>query len=172
VRDAGRRTPRGAIVPRAANGPKPDAAYLTPAEVEAALEQLLTAAVREHTDPRRKRADDHTFGEACDAWLAYVAHEQDRRPSTIGDYRNAVRRYLLPEFGADTLLHTIDTGRVDAYRERLLVEGGELSRRTIQKTLVLCTASSSAPSARAGSRPTRPPTPSASRFVAAGSATS
>jgi integrase len=46
------------------------------------------------------------------------------------------RRRLLPEFGAATLLHKIDTARVDAYRERLLVEG-QLSRRTIQKILVL-----------------------------------
>src|SRR4051794_38773575 len=136
VRDSGRRTPRGAVVWRAGNGPKPNASYLTPADAEAALEQLLATAVREPTDPRRRRADDHTFGEACEAWLAYIANEKDRRPSTIGDYRNTVRRYLLPEFGADTLLHTIDTARVDAYRERLLVEG-QLSRRTIQKILVL-----------------------------------
>ena len=78
------------------------------------MREPLDAAVHESTDQRRKRADDHTFGEACDAWLAYVAHEKDRRPSTIGDDRNALRRYLLPEFGADTLLHTIDTARVDA----------------------------------------------------------
>jgi integrase len=136
VRDSGRRTRRGAVVWRAGNGPKPDPTYLTPAEAQAALEQLLTTAVREPTDPRRKRAQDHRFGEACDAWLPYVAHEKDRRPSTIGDYRNTVRRYLLPEFRADTLLHTIDTARVDAYRERLLVEG-RLSCRTIQKILVL-----------------------------------
>ena len=51
------------------------------------------------------------------------------------DYRNAVGCYLLPEFGATTLLRTIDTRRIDAYRERLLTEG-ELSRRTIQKILV------------------------------------
>jgi hypothetical protein len=132
VRDSGRRTARGAIVWWAASGPKPDASYLTPAEAEVALRGVLDAAVHEPTDPRRKRADDHTFGEACEAWLKYVVHEKNRRPSTIGDYRNAVRRYLLPEFGADTLLHTIDTARVDAYRERLLVEG-QLSRRTIQK---------------------------------------
>ena len=136
VRDSGRRSVRGAIVWWAANGTKPDAGYLTPADAEAALRELLDAAVEQPTDPRRKRLDDHTFGEACDAWLAYVAHEKDRRPSTIGDYRNAVRRYLVPEFGADTLLHTIDTERIDAYRERLLVEG-KLSRRTIQKILVL-----------------------------------
>jgi integrase len=42
----------------------------------------------------------------------------------------------MPEFGAGTLLHTIDTSRIDAYRERVLAEG-QLSRRTIQKILVL-----------------------------------
>ncbi len=68
--------------------------------------------------------------------MAYVAHEKDRRPSTVKDYRNTVRRYLVGEFGADTLLHTIDTRRVDAFRERMLAEG-HLSRRTIQKILVL-----------------------------------
>jgi integrase len=61
---------------------------------------------------------------------------KDRRPSTISDYRNAVHRYLIPEFGTDTLLHTIDTARVDAFRERMLAED-HLSRRTIQKVLVL-----------------------------------
>jgi hypothetical protein len=40
----------------------------------------------------------------------------------------------VPGFGTDTLLHTIDTARVDDYRERLLIEG-ELPRRTIQKIL-------------------------------------
>jgi hypothetical protein len=110
-----RRTARGAVVWWAANGSKSSPHHLTPAEAEEALRELLDAAVREPTDPRHKRAQDHTFGDACDAWLAYVAHEKDRRPSTLGDYRNTVRRYHLPEFGADTLLHTIDTARIDEY---------------------------------------------------------
>ena len=135
VRESGRRTPRGAIVWRAANGPKPDATYLSPAQAEDELEKLLAEAPREPTDPRRKRDQDRTFAEACDAWLDYVEHEKALRPSTVRDYRNAVGCYLLPEFGATTLLRTIDTRRIDAYRERLLTEG-ELSRRTIQKILV------------------------------------
>jgi integrase len=136
VRDSGRRTPRGAVVWWAANGSKPDADHLTPAEAEAALRGLLDAAVRAPTDARHMRAQDHTFGEACDGWLAYVAGEKDRRPSTIKDYRNTVHRYLIAEFGNDTLLHTIDTERIDAFRERMLAEG-HLSRRTVQKILVL-----------------------------------
>jgi integrase len=135
VRDSGRKTLRGAVIWWAGNGRTP-AGHLTPADAEAALQALLAAAARSPTDPRRKRREDHTFAEACEAWLDYVAHEKDRRPSTVRDYRNTVRRYLIAEFRADTLLHTIDTERVDAFRERMLAER-HLSRRTIQKILVL-----------------------------------
>jgi hypothetical protein len=34
-------------------------------------------------------------------------------PSTVKDYHNTVHRYLIAEFGNDTLLHTIDTERID-----------------------------------------------------------
>ena len=135
VRESGRRTPRGAIVWRAANGPKPDETYLSPAQAEDELQKLLAEAPREPTDPRHKRDQDRTFAEACDAWLDYVEHEKALRPSTVRDYRNAVGCYLLPELGATTLLRTIDTRRIDAHRERPLTEG-ELSPRTIQKILV------------------------------------
>jgi integrase len=128
-------SPRGAIVWRAADGPKPGATYLSPAEAGDELNRLLAGAPREPTDPRHKRDQDRTFGEACDTWLDYIEHEKALRPSTVRDYRNAVGCYLLPEFGTTTLLRTIDTRRIDAYRERLLTEG-ELSRRTIQKILV------------------------------------
>jgi hypothetical protein len=139
-----------------ANGSKPDPSYPTPAEAEDALQRLLSSALREPTDPRRKRPQDHTFGEACQAWLAYVA-EKDRRSSTIKDYRNTVLRYLLTEFGADTLLHTSDTARVDDFRERMLLEG-HLSRR---RSWYCSMESSSVRSARAGSRRTPQRTPSA-----------
>jgi hypothetical protein len=56
--------------------------------------------------------------------------------STLSDYRNVARCYLLPGFGAETPLEKITTGRIDAYRERLLGEG-RLSRRSVQKVMVL-----------------------------------
>jgi integrase len=77
-----------------------------------------------------------TFGEACSEWLRYVEFDRQRSPSTLRDYRNSVNRYLLPELGAETPLARIDTARIDAMRERLLAEG-VLSRRTIQKLLVM-----------------------------------
>jgi len=54
----------------------------------------------------------------------------------VRDYRNTVRRYLLPHFGPDTSVARLTTDDIDAFREGLL-EDGHLSRRTIQKILVL-----------------------------------
>jgi hypothetical protein len=81
VKDSGWRTPRGAIVWRAADGPKPDATYLSPAEAGEELNRLLASAPRERTDPRHSRDQDRTFAEACDAWLGYVEHEKALRRS-------------------------------------------------------------------------------------------
>lgn len=124
------------MVWRSADGPKPDSSYLTPADAEQLLRELLSAAPRKAADPHGLGASARTFGAACEAWLAYVEHEKDRRPSTVDDYRNSVRRYLIPEFGAATPLWTISTRQIDAFRERMLADG-QLSRRSIQKILVL-----------------------------------
>jgi hypothetical protein len=53
VKDSGKRTPRGAIVWRAANGRKPDPSYLTPAEAADRLQTILAGAPRATTKGRR-----------------------------------------------------------------------------------------------------------------------
>jgi integrase len=122
---------KGAQRWRAADGPKPEG-FLTPRDAEDRLRELLDGAPREKTAPRVV----YTFEDACNHWLRYIEHERDRRPSTVGDYRNTVRRYLIPHFGADTPLTRLTTDDVDAFREQLLNEG-HLSRRTVQKIQVL-----------------------------------
>jgi integrase len=114
---------------------RPPAGYYTPKTAEVALQAVLTHA-REGTLPDSKQRSGHTFGDACAEWLRYIEHDQQRAPSTLSDYRNAVNSALLPEFGRDTPLEQITSERIEAYRERLL-DAGQLSRRTIQKTLVL-----------------------------------
>jgi integrase len=136
VKDSHRRTPRGAVIWRVGDGPKPDPSYLTPPEAAAALRELLVAARKDPTPAGERAAGAVTFGDACADWLRYVEHDKRRAPSTLADYRNVVRGYLLPEFGEHTPLGKIDIRRVDAYRERMLSEG-RLSRRSIQKILVL-----------------------------------
>jgi hypothetical protein len=138
MRDSRRRTPRGAIIWRAGDGPKPSPEYLTPRDADAQLAELLAAApTRKRPSARARRVPATvSFGDACAEWLRYVEHERRRAPSTLRDYRNAVEGYLKPEFGADTPLSAVTTERVDGYRSRLLQER-RLSPRTVQKVLVL-----------------------------------
>jgi integrase len=136
VKDSRRRTPRGAVVWRAGDGPKPDPSYLTPPEAAVALRELLAAAPKRPTPAGERAGGAVTFGDACAEWLRYIEHDRRRAQSTLADYRNTVRAYLVPEFGEHTPLGKIDTRRIDAYRERLLSDG-RLSRRSIQKILVL-----------------------------------
>jgi integrase len=131
VRDSGRRTARGATIWRAGDGPKPDGRYLTPKEAADCLAELLADAPRE----LKLAAPAVTFAEACDEWLRYVEQDRQRTDSTLRDYRNTVRRHLIPHFGGDTPVGSITTEDVDALREELLA--GHLSRRSIQKILVI-----------------------------------
>ena len=163
VRDSGRRTLRGAVVWRSGDGPCPDG-YLTPKMAEDELAAVLEDARRR---PRRGPVaapdPDHpipSFGDAVAQWLTYLRVEKGRKRSTLRDARNAASRYLLPHFGADTALYsveqhelvvwrggrerwetrearhdTIATDDVDDYRRELL--DSHLSPRTVQKILVL-----------------------------------
>jgi integrase len=125
------KTSKGATRWRAADGPKPDG-FLTPRDAAEALQDLLARAPKQKPPVRVT----HTFGQACDEWLRYVENDRERRSSTVRDYRNAVRRHLLPHFGPDTPVGRLSTDDIDAFREGLL-DDGLLSRRTIQKILVL-----------------------------------
>ena len=127
VKPAGRRTARGATAWRAGDGPKPGPEWLTPREARDALAEILAAAP---TVARVRGSAAVTFEQACAEWLRYVEHDRQRAPTTLRDYRNSVRRYLLPAFGPAT------PEDIDAWRERLLSDG-HLSRRSIQKIQVL-----------------------------------
>ena len=114
---------------------RPPAGYYTRRTAQEALGAILTDA-RRGTLPDSRARSGRTFQDATAEWLRYVEHDRQRAPSTLSDYRNVVNACLLPEFGKDTPLEQITTERIDAYRERLL-DDGKLSRRSIQKVLVL-----------------------------------
>jgi hypothetical protein len=101
VKPTTRRTARGAVAWRAADGPKPDGRYLAPRDAEAALRTILENAPRIAIAP--PKSESKTFGECCDAYLRYIEHERKRKPSTIADYRNVVCANLIPRFGRDRL---------------------------------------------------------------------
>lgn len=114
---------------------RPPDGYFTRKTAQAALDDLLTDA-RRGVLPDPGDRSGKTFGDACAEWLRYVRDEKQRAPSTLRDYGNVVKTNLIPAFGSETALEAITTDAIDAYRERLLSEG-DLSRRTIQKILVL-----------------------------------
>jgi integrase len=148
VKDSGRKTARGAVIWRSGDGPKPTPDHLTPDEAANRLSEILAAAPRESVgDGPSPEATVATFGDAVEAWLAYVEHEKHRKPSTLRDYRNVSRHDLLPRFGAETPLRRVVRGRVvgdtftvddiERFRRDLLARD-DLSIRTAQKVLVLC----------------------------------
>ena len=63
VKDSRRRTPRGAVIWRAGDGPKPDLSYLTPQEAAAAaLRELLAAAPKRATPAGERVAASSASG--------------------------------------------------------------------------------------------------------------
>jgi len=115
---------------------RPPEGYYTKRKAQEQLQAILTDARRGDPNQPGRKGGEHTFGQACDLWLAYIEHERGRNPSTVRGYRSVVRRYLLEEFGADTPVGDITTEQIDALRERLLTSG-TLKRRTVQKTMVM-----------------------------------
>ena len=163
VKDSGKRTPRGAIVWRAGNGPCPPG-HLTPKAADDALAVLLEEMRARPRVPRmvesERRANIPTFGDTIDAWLLYLRVEKRRKASTLQDARNVANGVLMPHFGRDTPLYSIErrevavslgdrdrievrevrsdtftTEDVDDFRRELL--DSHRSPRTVQKILVL-----------------------------------
>jgi integrase len=97
VKDSGKRTARGAVIWRAANGPKPDPSYLTPAEAGDRLQTMLAAAPRAATNGRR--AAGPRFATVAVEWLEHGQRKRGLKHSTLKDYRYLINTHLLPTFG-------------------------------------------------------------------------
>jgi len=111
---------------------RPPAGSLTQKMADDTLREILVDAGRAPVDDMGR--DVVTLKAATSAWLNAVEHEEQREATTVKDYESIIRIYLLPEFGADTVIGTLDEARIDAWRVNLLEEG-RLSRRTIQKVM-------------------------------------
>jgi hypothetical protein len=97
VKDSGRRTPRGAVVWHAANGPKPDPSYLTPADASDRLRTVLAGAPRAIPAGARRRGP--LFATVAWQWLEHGERRRGLKVSTLKDYRYLIRNHLLPAFG-------------------------------------------------------------------------
>jgi hypothetical protein len=112
---------------------RPASGYFTKRTAEARLRDVLDGA-RRGTLPGMVRTGA-TFADAAAEWLRFVEQEHGRKPSTLADYRSVVKVHLLPAFG-DERLEDIDSEMVERWISGLVSEG-RLSRRSIQKMIVL-----------------------------------
>jgi integrase len=131
VKDSGRRTRRGAVVWRAADGPRPGPEWLTPDAAAVELRSLLAAApVR-----RIERTAAPTFAEACEEWLRHGERERQLKQSTLVDYRAAISARLGPALGS-VAIDVITTKSLESWRDGLLKEQA-ISHRTINKLMMI-----------------------------------
>ncbi|MGH2849448.1 MAG: tyrosine-type recombinase/integrase [Solirubrobacteraceae bacterium] len=96
VQNSGKKTARGAVVWHAADGPKPDASYLTPKDAQAHLRRLLEHETARRPTPRTPRGGFVTFADAAEAWFQHGERRRNLKRSTLKDYRQVLDAYLLP----------------------------------------------------------------------------
>jgi Phage integrase, N-terminal SAM-like domain len=58
-----------------------------------------------------------TFADAAAEWLRFIEEDRARKPSTLSDYRSALKAHLLPAFGSQPL-EAITPEQIDAWRPR------------------------------------------------------
>ena len=143
AKDSGRRTARGAIVWRAADGPKP-AGYLTPQDAHDALAEILSA---EKAKPRAAApaGSGRTFGDLCRASLVYAEREQATpvTAATLRNYRRIIDTGLLPTYGEHTPLRRVTSERIEQRQTDVLAgrvdgaRGAPLTRDALRRELVL-----------------------------------
>jgi integrase len=72
-----------------------------------------------------------TFADAAAEWLRFIEEDRERKPSTLVDYRSALKAHLLPAFG-DRPLESITAEEIEQWRRSL----AGLSNRSKNKLLI------------------------------------
>lgn len=133
VKDSGKRTPRGATRWVTRDGPKP-AGYLTPAEAEDRLREILAAAPTRRVRRVGVASPGMTLREACDHWLQWAEADSGVKPSTLGDYRNVCDR-VCRDLGGGTRVAVITSQQLQRWIDGLRAER-RLSRAQAHKRRV------------------------------------
>jgi integrase len=120
VKDSGKRTTRGAVKWIARDGAKPDG-YLTPADAEAMLQEMLAAASRKAATHTVARGTHLTMRGACDEWLRWAGNDREVKPSTLGDYRDVCNR-VCRDFGDEIPVRAITTEHLQHWIDGFLAE--------------------------------------------------
>lgn len=72
-----------------------------------------------------------TLADAAAEWLRFIEEDRERKPSTLNDYRSALKAHLLPAFGEQPL-ESITPEQIDVWRRGLT----GLSNRSKNKLLI------------------------------------
>jgi integrase len=126
-------------------GPVRTAGYadgLTKTMAEAKLRELIAATPTPSSRPSPRRG--RSFQSTADAWTAQL-EARKRAPTYIEDARSALKWHVLPFFGADTDITTIDVDRCEAFVGHLSAvtstrTGRNLSAKTITNYARILTA--------------------------------
>jgi integrase len=110
---------------------KPPAGYFREREAKQALQELLVEARAGRASRLRSGV---SFADAAEDWLCHCQGERSLKPTTIIDYRSALRAHLLPTFGA-MRLENVTAGIIEGRRARWLTSG--MSRRNANKQLAI-----------------------------------
>jgi integrase len=108
---------------------RPPVGYFTKRQAEAWLRDVLDQARRGGL-PGLVRSGV-TFNEAAEEWLRFIEEDRERKPSTLVDYRSALKAHLLPAFG-ERALESITAEEIELWRRSLT----GLSNRSKNKLLI------------------------------------
>ncbi|MBV8999997.1 MAG: site-specific integrase [Solirubrobacterales bacterium] len=108
---------------------RPPVGWFTKRTAEAWLRDVLDQA-RRGTLPGMVRTGV-TFADAAAEWLRFIEEDRERKPSTLNDYRSALKAHLLPAFGEQPL-ESITPEQIDVWRRGLT----GLSNRSKNKLLI------------------------------------
>jgi integrase len=110
---------------------KPPLGYLREREAKQALEEILVKARAGNASRKRTGI---TFKDAAQEWLRDGEGQRGLKPTTIVDYRSALRAHLLPAFG-DIRLEDVTPQVIERRRAQWLAAG--VSRRNANKQLAI-----------------------------------
>src|ERR1700739_2843776 len=113
VRDSGRRSPRGAVIWRAGDGPRPTPEHLTPKDAEQRLDAILRE-LESKAEPRDEESEFGTLFQATQGWVAERKRDKDLKRTTLASYETMFER-LYRDLGADTPVRDFSHGRLRDY---------------------------------------------------------